>query len=373
MKTINTILSPKLCTYPLSLIGKEEDLLFVDIETTGFTARTSDLYLIGCIYFKDNQIHLTQWFAQTPEEEKQVLESFVKKCKEHKYLIHYNGNNFDIPYMRQKCLFYHIQEPFSAMEGVDLYKRIMPYKKALMLENLKQKTVERFLGIERTDIYNGGELISIYKNYVKTKDSDAEANLLLHNEDDMKGMLSLLPILTYADIFFHPMKVVKVQTAKFENPDGSTSTDLMMKIKFPFSFPKSVTYTEKNCRFQCHENEGYLKVPIVYGEMKYFYSNYKDYYYLPEEDMAMHKSVASFVDKSHRIQATSATCYTKKEGAFLPQWDIIFSPVFKANYKDTVWYFELTDDMKHSPDQFASYALHVIDMLAHSKDDPFSN
>ena len=52
MKTVSSLLSPRLCSYPLSLIGHLEDILFVDIETTGFTARSSCLYLIGAIYFE---------------------------------------------------------------------------------------------------------------------------------------------------------------------------------------------------------------------------------------------------------------------------------------------------------------------------------
>ncbi len=258
------------------------------------------------------------------------------------------------------------------MEGIDIYKRIMPYKKALMLDNLKQKTVEAFLDISREDKYNGGQLISIYKDYVKAPTQESENLLLLHNADDMKGMLSLLPILTYADIFFKPMRVVKVQSAKFDNPDGTTDTELMMKIRFPFTFPKSVTFTAKGCRFVVNGDEGHLTVPIIYGQMKYFYSNYKDYYYLPEEDVALHKSVASFVDKNHRQQATAANCYTKKDSAFLPQWDILFTPVFKQDYSDKTCYFELTDEIKHSKEQFATYALHISDMRARSKEDPFT-
>ena len=35
-------------TYPLERIGALRDLLFFDIETTGFSGDTSQLYLIGC-------------------------------------------------------------------------------------------------------------------------------------------------------------------------------------------------------------------------------------------------------------------------------------------------------------------------------------
>ena len=38
-------------SYPLNRIAPIERILFIDIETTGFTARSSYLYLIGCAYF----------------------------------------------------------------------------------------------------------------------------------------------------------------------------------------------------------------------------------------------------------------------------------------------------------------------------------
>ena len=68
MKTVSSLLSPRLCSYPLSLIGHLEDILFVDIETTGFTARSSCLYLIGAIYFEKDQIHLMQFFAENGKQ-----------------------------------------------------------------------------------------------------------------------------------------------------------------------------------------------------------------------------------------------------------------------------------------------------------------
>ncbi len=369
MKTVNSLISTKLCNYPLSLIGPEEDILFVDIETTGFTARTSSLYLIGCIYFKNNQVHLTQYFAEKPEQEKDILSAFISLCKEHKILIHYNGNNFDIPYMKQKCQQYDLKEPFSAMTGVDIYKRIMPYKKVLFLPNVKQKTVEQYMDIQRKDTYNGGQLITVYQDYVKNPTEYNLQLLLLHNSDDMKGMFSILPILTYADIFLQPFRVTKVHSTKSEDNNGFEITQVCMKLRFPFTFPKPLTMHARGCRFQCHDNEGLLMVPIHYGIMKYFYSNYKDYYYLPQEDMALHKSVATYVDKQFRKQATASTCYTKKDGTFLPQWDILFEPVFKHSYEDKICYFELTDEIKHSREQFTKYALHILDMLAHGNHD----
>lgn len=102
--------------------------------------------------------------------------------------------------------------------------------------------------------------------------------------------------------------------------------------------------------------EASLRVPLYEEEMKYFYSNYKNYYYLPEEDTAIHKSVASYVDKAHRVQATAKNCYTRKLSSYLPQWDILFQPFFKRKYEDRDIFFELTEEMKKERTLFSKYA-----------------
>ena len=47
-------------TYPLERLGRLEDLLFFDIETTGFSGDYTHLYLIGCTYFQKGTWHLIQ-------------------------------------------------------------------------------------------------------------------------------------------------------------------------------------------------------------------------------------------------------------------------------------------------------------------------
>ena len=62
----------------------------------------------------------------------------------------------------------------------------------------------------------------------------------------------------------------------------------------------------------------FIRIPVFLGELKHYYEDYENYFYLPEEDWAIHKSVGCFVEKSHRKKATAKTCYIKKEGVFLP-------------------------------------------------------
>lgn len=366
MKIYRDNLTLDLESYPLNQVCELENILFVDIETTGFSAKTASLYEIGCIYFNGEEGRLVQFFAEEPEEEAQVLETFFTLCRSHSVLIHYNGNTFDIPFMKAKAAGYGIEHPFDSMEGIDIYKRVSPYKKLLGLEDCKLKTVEKFLGIQRDDLYDGGQLIEVYRDYCQNPTQEKEDLLILHNKDDMKGMLKLLPILSYSDIFMQPFRVIKVQANHYADEKGNGRDEVLMKIRFNAPFPKPFSMNRADCYFSAEGQEGFLKVPLYHEEMKYFYANYKDYYYLPLEDVALHKSVATFVDKEHRVQAKASTCYTRKESLYLPQWDILFTPIFKRNYRDSLCFFELTEDMKKEPESFRQYALHLLDMMAHA-------
>ena len=127
--------------------------------------------------------------------------------------------------------------------------------------------------------------------------------------------------------------------------------------------PKHISYGMGPLYFAGHNEKVGLKVNMYTGELKYYYSNYKDYYYLPTEDTAIHKSVAFYVDKNFRTQAKAANCYSKKTGRFLPQYTEVIEPYFKIEYHDKVTYFELTDELTENDDALKEYILHCINHL----------
>ena len=352
-------------SYPLEKIAPLERILFLDIETTGFTARSSYLYMIGCAYYESGKWHTIQWFAENYNQEASLLKAFFEFAKLYKYLVHFNGNNFDLPFMEQKCKQLELPYSFDGIQGIDLYRRISPYKFFLKLPNCKQKTLEQFLGINRKDVFSGGELIGIYLDYIKNPSEFAEKALFLHNADDLKGMLEVLPILAYYDLFNdNTLKAKKVQANYYKDMNGNKRKELLITLQLPQPLPQPVSASANNCYFKGEGAEATLKVPIYEEELKFFYSNYKDYYYLPTEDVALHKSVAGFVNKEHRIQASAANCYTRKFSGYLPQWEILFEPFFKRDYKSRELFFELTDEIKKDRAGFTAYAAHVINMIA---------
>lgn len=366
MKRIVSNLDTSLCLYPIEKLGAKEDILFVDIETTGFTAKTSALYLIGCIVY-DSEWKIIQLMSEEESEQKSILEAFLELAETKKTVITYNGNNFDIPYLKNKCKDLGVSESLDDLVSVDLYKYISPLKKMLALENCKQKTVEAFLNIERTDKYHGGELISIYQDYQETKSEYSYNVLLLHNADDMRGMMRLADMIAYHDLSMLDFRVVKVQSNKYKDFFGNQKEEVLMKIRLSAPLPKPLTRGYIGSNLSISGDEGIIKVPLVRDELKYFYDNYKEYYYLPQEDVSLHKSVATYVSKDYREPATARTCYLRKESAFLPQHDTLFEPVFKKNYDAKDSYFELTPEIKKSKESFNLYAKHMVSLMVNGK------
>ena len=74
-------------------------------------------------------------------------------------------------------------------------------------------------------------------------------------------------------------------------------------LQIPTSLPRLVTASAANCYFRGEGESATLKVPIYEEELKYFYSNYKDYYYLPTEDVALTQICSRF--RGQRAQAPS--------------------------------------------------------------------
>jgi len=350
--------------YPLEKLAPIDQLLFLDIETTGFTARSSQLYMIGIVYYLADSFRTRQWFAESKDDEAAIIDGFFEFAADYKYLIHYNGNNFDLPYLQNKIDLLELNHNFDQFIGIDIYKRVSPYKYFLKLPNCKQKTVETFLQIHREDTYSGGELINVYHDYVSSPSEFSENLLILHNSDDLKGMLVILPILSYYDIFEQGVKIKSVQANTYKTINGDQRQELIMTVTLPCSIPIAISAFTNSCYFRGEGQTGQIRVPILTEEMKYFYSNYKDYYYLPLEGTALHKSIATFVDKDYRQQATAATCYTRQYSTYLPQWDIVIEPFFKRDYKSKEIFFELTEEIKKDRSLFTKYANHVLKLIA---------
>ncbi len=290
-----------------------ERLLFFDIETTGFAAANTTLYLIGVLWYENDSIYLRQWFNEDGYSEEVILKSFDTFCKEYDGLVHFNGLGFDIPYLRQKAADYNQNNPsWENLQQIDIFRLIRPYKKIFGLNSMKQTQIEEYLGIQREDTYTGKDLIHIYQRYIARPNDTEERLLLLHNHDDLLGMPQISSILNY-NLFFEHIKPSHIQFEKKES-----QLCITFQQDYPAPLPQRIAITKQSIYLNAYGQQALLLIPLLRTTYRHYFKDYKNYYYLPQEDMAVHKSVAAYVDPYSRIKATKNNCYVKKNDTFLP-------------------------------------------------------
>ena len=215
----------------------------LDIETTGLTPARSKFVLGGLLTFAEDCTTLKQFFAESAAEESRLLSLYLAEALQYDALITYNGARFDIPFLRERAERLGLPAP-DFPYNLDLYlvlNRFSALRK--VLPNLKQKTVEEFMGLWplRKDDISGAESARLYQEYLRlSKNSirlESNANLesstqleigvnleesawlensarleniaakaaleamLLHNRDDVLQLARLLPVLEKTD--FH--------------------------------------------------------------------------------------------------------------------------------------------------------------------------
>lgn len=477
-------------------IGAPEDVLFFDIETTGLSARSAGLYLIGVLTYTvatsiaeesntasssdEAQISaipsahraanaptsstaspdtsapeaaghwtLLQYFCENVADEPAVLQAFFELLRTKKVLISYNGDGFDIPFLRHMVEQYGLHAPrpyhstalqeradrvdcpdtnesaiadapplysFDTVESFDLFKKFRPLKHLLGLPDLKLKSCERFLGIDREDRFTGGELIEVYFEWQKTKAPALLDTLLLHNAEDIANLPNLLPLLRYRSL---PHSDFQLRAHECLKDGGTPLVHLSFTLLSPMSpsahapaenDTREVTEARRlHCtdagenatreatddrRLHCIDagengtrevtddrrphwpapalprpmdlrgdfwalhaegNAVELYVQLFEGERKLFFADFEHYYYLPAEDQVIHQSLAEFVDRSARKKACARNCYQRVSGCFLPECSEVYTPALQAEYRDKLRYAQYSDALFDDEVKAAAY------------------
>ncbi len=326
--------------------------VFFDIETTGFKAATSHLYLIGLAVYNGCDWTFTQLLAERPQEEAALLRTFAQMLRPYTTLISFNGDRFDLPYLEEKYAQYAISSPLAAMHSIDIYKDVRLLRSFLRLEHMNQKALEKFLGLRRKDLYDGGELIKVYRDYVGSGAEHLLSLLLLHNLEDVEGMFTVTRLYAYLHFLQTDPQAVTGQILSYA--DGALA--LRMVWPLDIAVPRSTIWQGEYAYLQLEEASATLLVPVIQGDLLHFFTPVRDYYYLPDEDQAVHKDVAVYVDKAHRIPAKPDNCYAHQSGLFLPQPIARFTPVFQRSYSDPLRYFIPPDGFDEDAAFLCSYA-----------------
>lgn len=178
------------------------NVVVADIETTGLSPKRSAVILGGAVFADGDGRKAVQYFADSPEDERELLERYGQLLAQADVIVTFNGQRFDLPFLRTRMEKHGLsakllERPYS----MDIY-RILRYHSYLpeILPNLKQKTVEAYLGdsSRRRDEIDGAQSVELYQQYRRSSGAQRERlleRILLHNRDDIVRLSDMMRIL----------------------------------------------------------------------------------------------------------------------------------------------------------------------------------
>ena len=175
----------------------------MDIETTGLNPNRSQVILGGLLVPEEECAELVQYFTDREGSEENLLRAYGDALSSADVLITYNGSSFDLPFMRQRFRYRGLDYPLNHIQSFDLYRALHYYSKMReILPNLKQKSIEIFLGLSplRQDEISGGESVALYEEYLHSGSPASKQKVLLHNRDDLVQLASIVRILEKLDL-----------------------------------------------------------------------------------------------------------------------------------------------------------------------------
>jgi len=325
------------------LFGDRRILMF-DIETTGLSPDSSFIYLIGINQMTIDGWRIIQLFNDDGRSEHAIISAFMSYLDDCDVLIEFNGDRFDIPYVTKRlntinhklssdASYTPIADCFHTVTSYDILRSLRPYKKSIGLPNMKQKTLERYLGINRVDRYSGGELIDVYLNYVTTGSEYNRELVLRHNRDDMEGMLLLLPILSLCAIEHGTFTPTELSTV-----DTGSGLKLIIEADNPVKAPKKLISAYEGIGITIDGTHTELRIPVTTDCLRYYYEDSK--------------------------------LYDEHTGFFVPalKYSSPTLPTYSYRQRDKHTYLELSDSLLGNPDNLKAYMQHMLSCVLRCSD-----
>lgn len=185
----------------------KEDILVLDLETTGLSRSGILAFMIGLGYYEGEVFTVEQIFLPDPDAEVNSFDRLIELIKSKSLLITFNGKTFDVPVLESRLLYHQIWLNLRAMEHLDLLhiaRRLWKNK----LPSCALETIEFYvLGHIRDkelDI-EGSEIPQTYFNFLMNGDPELIKRIFIHNHHDILHTAALFTLICDS-VVYPPVK-----------------------------------------------------------------------------------------------------------------------------------------------------------------------
>ncbi len=185
------------CRYPKShpsalyssCFSSNDNFLFMDIETLGL--KSVPLILIGVSRFENKKITVEQFLLRDLDDEVSALEAFNSTVDEDTIFVSFNGQTFDIPYIKDRLNHHQIKTDLQRNHLDLMHFSRRAWKNHL--PNCKLQTIEKHLfDFEREDDVPSSMVPSFYKTYLETGNIGTLIPIVEHNKEDVITLARIL-------------------------------------------------------------------------------------------------------------------------------------------------------------------------------------
>jgi uncharacterized protein YprB with RNaseH-like and TPR domain len=177
-----------------------EDLLFLDIETTGLGGTGAMAFLVAIARVEvdaagDRRLRLTQYLAPSPPDEAALLEALladIDPAGADPVLVTYNGRTFDAPFLDGRTTMHRMRGGFDALRHVDLLHASRTVYRGTLLD-CRLATVEAdVMRLTRhEDEVAGAQVPAWYFRFLRSGDAHVLRPLIEHNAVDVISLAAL--------------------------------------------------------------------------------------------------------------------------------------------------------------------------------------
>lgn len=185
------------------------ELLVLDVETTGLSRGSTLSFLIGLGYFEDGKYKVEQILLPEPDAELNGFDRLIQLLESHSVLVTFNGKSFDIPVLESRLLYHQLWLNLKEKDHIDLlhlarrlWKNSVP---SCALESLEFYIMGQIRDQE-LDI-EGALIPQVYLQYLVSGEVEPLQKVVMHNQLDLIYTMALMVVI--CDAIRLPIQVGK--------------------------------------------------------------------------------------------------------------------------------------------------------------------